>query len=321
MSAQSKAGSRHLAHIKRHWQLYLLLLPGIIYILVFKYWPMAGIQIAFKDFKPLKGIWGSPWATSKGSLDLLKHFERFLGSKYSLQIITNTVLVSLYALLANFPCCILLALMMNEIRSRAFKKYVQFVTYAPHFISTIVLVAMMQQMFASPSALMKTGGIVNTVLLALGFDSVDFMTSSATFRSMYAWSGVWSGVGWGSILYMATLSGIDEQQYEAARLDGAGRLQCMWYITLPMLIPTAMTLFILDMGKVMSVGFEKAFAMQNELNRESSQVLSTYVYTQGLGEGNYSFSTAVDLFNSVINLTLIVTVNAISRRVSEVSLW
>ena len=157
---------------------------------------MAGIQIAFKDFKPLKGIWGSPWATSKGSLDLLKHFERFLGSKYSLQIITNTVLVSLYALLANFPCCILLALMMNEIRSRAFKKYVQFVTYAPHFISTIVLVAMMQQMFASPSALMKTGGIVNTVLLALGFDSVDFMTSSATFRSMYAWNqGVWSGVG------------------------------------------------------------------------------------------------------------------------------
>ena len=168
---------------------------------------------------------------------------------------------------------------------------------------------------------MKTGGIVNTVLLALGFDSVDFMTSSATFRSMYAWSGVWSGVGWGSILYMATLSGIDEQQYEAARLDGAGRLQCMWYITLPMLIPTAMTLFILDMGKVMSVGFEKAFAMQNELNRETSQVLSTYVYTQGLGEGNYSFSTAVDLFNSVINLALIVTVNAISRRVSEVSLW
>ena len=160
-----------------------------------------------------------------------------------------------------------------------------------------------------------------TADVTLGFDSVDFMTSSATFRSMYAWSGVWSGVGWGSILYMATLSGIDEQQYEAARLDGAGRLQCMWYITLPMLIPTAMTLFILDMGKVMSVGFEKAFAMQNELNRETSQVLSTYVYTQGLGEGNYSFSTAVDLFNSVINLALIVTVNAISRRVSEVSLW
>ena len=300
--------------IKNNYMLYLFLVPALVYVAVFCYAPMYGVQIAFKNFKASKGIMGSAWVG-------LAHFKTFFSSPRFMLLLTNTLSVSVYSIIVGFPIPIILALLFNYVQYPWFKKFAQTVSYAPHFISTIVLVAMMQQMFASPSALMKTGGIVNTVLLALGFDSVDFMTSSATFRSMYAWSGVWSGVGWGSILYMATLSGIDEQQYEAARLDGAGRLQCMWYITLPMLIPTAMTLFILDMGKVMSVGFEKAFAMQNELNRETSQVLSTYVYTQGLGEGNYSFSTAVDLFNSVINLALIVTVNAISRRVSEVSLW
>lgn len=304
-----------------NWQLYLLILLPVAYLFLFKYWPMLGVQIAFKDFKPTKGIWGSPWAVTKGEVDILKHFSRFLRSAYSMTIIKNTVVVSLYSLFAKFPCCLLLALMMNELRSPRFRKTVQLVTYAPHFISTIVVVGILQQIFASPSALMKTGGIVNSIIMALGGKAVPFMESAEAFPHMYVWSGVWSSAGWGSIIYLATLSGVDPQHYEAATLDGASKLQKVWYITLPVLIPTAVTLFILDVGHVMNVGFEKAYAMQNDLNRTSSQVLATYVYTQGVKDGNYSFSTAISLFNSVINLVLICTVNAVSRKVSEVSLW
>ena len=233
----------------------------------------------------------------------------------------NTVTLSLYALLAKFPCCIILALLMNEMTNIRYKKVVQFVTYAPHFISTIVIVGIMQQIFAYPSALMKTGGVINSVILAIGGEAVHFMESPAAFKHMYVWSGIWSGVGWGSIIYMATLGGVDPQQYEAATLDGASKLQKMWYVTIPYLIPTAVTMFILDVGHLMNLGFEKAYAMQNNLNRESSQILATYVYTQGLGDGNYSFSTAVSLFNSLINLVMVFSVNAISKKVTETSLW
>ena len=313
--------ARIAREIRANWQLYLLVLPGVVFLLLFRYWPMLGIQIAFKDFKPIKGIWRSPWAAERGQISVFKHFIRFLNSAYSLRIIGNTLAVSAYSLLAEFPCCILLALMMNELRSTRFQKTVQFVTYAPHFISTIVLVGIMQQLFASPSALMRTGGVVNTLIQALGGRAIPFMTSEGTFRHMYVWSGVWQNVGWGSIIYMATLSGVDPQQYEAAMLDGANKLQRVWHITLPALIPTAVTLFILNLGSLMSVGFEKAFAMQNDLNRTTAQVLSTYVYTQGLVDSNYSFATAVDLFNSVINLIAVVTVNYIGRRTANVSLW
>ncbi len=314
-------GTRIAHEMRNNWQLYLLILPGIVYLLLFRYWPMLGIQIAFKDFKPIMGIWNSPWASSRGQTDVFKHFSRFLNSAYSMRIIGNTLAVSAYSLLAEFPCCILLALMMNELRSKRFQKTVQFVTYAPHFISTIVLVGIMQQLFAYPSALMRSGGVVNTLIQALGGSPVPFMESETAFRHMYVWSGVWQGVGWGSIIYMATLSGIDPQLYEAAVLDGATKLQRIWYVTLPALIPTAVTLFILNLGSLMSVGFEKVFAMQNDMNRTTSQVLSTYVYTQGLVDNNYSFATAVDLFNSVINLVAVMTVNYISRRVADVSLW
>ena len=254
-------------------------------------------------------------------MNVFKHFQRFLRSSYSLQIIGNTISLSLYSLLAKFPCCLLLALMMNELRSTKLKKTVQVVTYAPHFISTIVVVGIMQQMFAAPSALMRSGGVVNMLIGMLGGEPIPFMESASAFPHMYVWSGVWSSAGWGSIIYLATLSNVDPQHYEAATLDGATKLQKIWYITLPVLIPTAVTLFILDVGHVMNVGFEKAYAMQNDLNRTSSQVLATYVYTQGIKDGNYSFSTAISLFNSVINLVLICTVNFISRKISEVSLW
>ena len=318
---KKKLPERIVRELCNNWQLYLLVLPGVIYLLLFRYWPMAGVQIAFKDFKPILGSWRSPWASERGQINVLKHFVRFLNSAYSMRIIGNTLAVSVYSLLAEFPCCILLALMMNELRSGRFKKVMQFVTYAPHFISTIVLVGIMQQLFAAPSALMRTGGVVNTLIQALGGSPVPFMTSETAFRHMYVWSGVWQNVGWGSIIYMATLSGVDPQQYEAAMLDGANKLQRVWHITLPALIPTAVTLFILNLGSLMSVGFEKAFAMQNDLNRTTAQVLSTYVYTQGLVDNNYSFATAVDLFNSVINLVAVVTVNYIGRKTADVSLW
>ena len=304
-----------------NWQLYLLVLLPVVYLILFHYWPMLGVQIAFKDFKPTKGIWGSPWASSRGQVNVFKHFQRFLRSSYSLQIIGNTISLSLYSLLAKFPCCLLLSLMMNELRSTKLKKTVQVVTYAPHFISTIVVVGIMQQMFAAPSALMRSGGVVNMLIGMLGGEPIPFMESASAFPHMYVWSGVWSSAGWGSIIYLATLSNVDPQHYEAATLDGATKLQKIWYITLPVLIPTAVTLFILDVGHVMNVGFEKAYAMQNDLNRTSSQVLANYVYTQGIKDGNYSFSTAISLFNSVINLVLICTVNFISRKISEVSLW
>ena len=304
-----------------NWQLYLLVLLPVVYLILFHYWPMLGVQIAFKDFKPTKGIWGSPWASSRGQVNVFKHFQRFLRSSYSLQIIGNTISLSLYSLLAKFPCCLLLALMMNELRSGRFKKVMQFVTYAPHFISTIVLVGIMQQLFAAPSALMRTGGVVNTLIQALGGSPVPFMTSETAFRHMYVWSGVWQNAGWGSIIYMATLSGVDPQQYEAAMLDGANKLQRVWHITLPALIPTAVTLFILNLGSLMSVGFEKAYLLQNALNLPVSEIISTYVYKTGVQGAKFSYTTAIGLFNSLVNVMMLLIVNRISRALSDTSLF
>ena len=272
---------------------------------------MFGTQIAFKDYKATKGIWLSPLATQRGEVNIFKHFQRFLNAKYSMRVIGNTIVLSRYTLIAKFPCSILLALMMNELRSVRYRKCVQFVTYAPHFVSTMVVVGMIQQIFASPDAL---------AMISMGMEPIKFLTDETVFRHMYVWSGIWSNAGWGSIIYLATLSGVDPEQYEAATLDGAGKLQKIWYITIPVLIPTVVTLFIMDVGHMMNLGFEKAYALQNDSNRTTSEILSTYVYEQGLREGNYSFSTAVSLFNSAINLILIWTVNKISRSVSENSL-
>ena len=206
-----------------NWQLYLLVLLPVVYLILFHYWPMLGVQIAFKDFKPTKGIWGSPWASSRGQVNVFKHFQRFLRSSYSLQIIGNTISLSLYSLLAKFPCCLLLALMMNELRSTKLKKTVQVVTYAPHFISTIVVVGIMQQMFAAPSALMRSGGVVNMLIGMLGGEPIPFMESASAFPHMYVWSGVWSSAGWGSIIYLATLSNVDPQHYDAGRRNQAAK--------------------------------------------------------------------------------------------------
>jgi len=303
----SKFG-KTLKKITRNYELYIFILPALLYFLIFHYGPMYGIQIAFKNYIPTKGIWGSPWAG-------LKHLRNFFDSYYFWVLIKNTIGISLYSLAAGFPIPILLALMLNEVKNLKFKKLVQNLTYAPHFISTVVMAGMIVS-FLSPS-----NGIVNEIIVALGGDPISFMTKSNMFKSIYVWSGVWQGAGWGSIIYLATLAGIDQQLHEAAIVDGATRLQRIRYINIPGILPTVIIMLIMDSGKIMSVGFEKVFLLQNPLNMEVSDVISTYVYRVGLINAQYSFSTAVGLFNSVINFTLLIIVNTISKRVSETSLW
>jgi putative aldouronate transport system permease protein len=294
--------------IRKNWDLYLLIAPVAVYFIVFKYMPMYGVQIAFKNFIPAKGIWGSPWVG-------VKHFMRFFNSYNFKELIGNTLGISLYSLALGFPVPILLALMMNEVRNKYFKKTVQTVTYAPHFLSTVVLVGMITA-FLSPSS-----GIINYIIKAFGGKPIYFMTEPGWFKSLYVLSGVWQSAGWGSIVYMAALAGIDVQLYEAATVDGANKLQRLWNVTIPCLLPTATIILILNVGHIMDVGFEKVFLMQNDLNRSASDVISTYVYRVGLLGSDFSFSSAVGFFNSVINFILLILVNKVSKKFSETSLW
>ncbi|WP_440115385.1 ABC transporter permease [Paenibacillus sp. QZ-Y1] len=294
--------------LKKHWELYLLVLPPVLYLLIFKYIPMVGVQIAFKDFSVVKGIWGSPWVG-------LKHFEAFFESPNFWLLIKNTIGISFYSLLAGFPIPILLALALNEIRTGYFKKTVQMVTYAPHFISTVVMVSIIILML-SPHV-----GVVDKLFTFLGFPMTNFMGIPEYFKSIYVWSGVWQGMGYSSIIYIAALAGVDPSLYEAARMDGASRLRKIWHIDLPTLVPVTVIMLILSLGSIMGVGFEKIYLMQNPLNTSASEVISTYVYKVGLIGANFSFSSAVGLFNSIINLILLVIVNGISRKVSQNSLW
>lgn len=290
------------------WQLYVLLLPTLVYIAIFCYGPMYGILMAFKDYKMAKGIWGSPWVG-------LKHFTRFFNMPRSGEIIRNTFALAIYQLLASFPLPIVLALSMNALNGQRFKRVVQTVTYAPHFISTVVVVGMLS-VFLSPST-----GVVNSIIKALGGSPVFFLGRADLFPSLYVWSGVWQSMGWNSIIYLAALSGVDPGLHEAAIVDGATKFQRVMRIDFFMILPTITTLAILNAGKILTIGFEKVYLMQNSLNTSSSEVISTYVYKRGMVNGEFSFSTAVGLFNSVVNLAMLVIVNTISRRVSETSLW
>lgn len=269
---------------------------------------MYGVQIAFKDFIATKGIWGSPWVG-------FKHFERFFDSYFFWRLIGNTLGISLYELAVGFPIPILLALMINEVRLKGYRKFVQTVTYAPHFLSTVVIVGMLL-MFLSP-----TSGLVNLAIQAFGGEPISFMTEPGWFKTIYVFSGVWQQMGWSSIIYLAALAGIDPQLHEAAKVDGATRLQRIWHVNLPGIRPTIVILLILNFGSLMGVGFEKVFLMQNSLNMEGSDVISTYVYRSGILGAQYSFSAAVGLFNSVVNFILLITVNRIARKVNQVSLW
>ena len=307
-SARRSGWHRLLKSIRRNWELYALFAPVLAYFIVFEYVPMYGVQIAFKDFIATKGIWGSPWVG-------FKHFERFFDSFYFWRLIRNTLGIGLYQLVVGFPIPILLALMIHEVRSSKFRRFIQTITYAPHFLSTVVVVGMIM-MFLS-----QQGGMVNLLVKAFGGEPIAFMTEPSWFKTVFVLSGVWQQMGWSSIIYLAALAGVDPQLHEAARVDGAGRLKRIWHINLPHLMPTIVVLLILNVGSILGVGFEKVFLMQNNLNMETSDVISTNVYRSGILGAQYSFSAAVGLFNSVVNFIMLITVNRIARKLSETSLW
>ena len=296
------------AYMKGHYDLYLLLLPAILYTAVFLYIPMYGVLMAFQDYSPVKGIIGSNFVG-------LKHFKKFFSTYMAKQIISNTVILSGYSLLASFPFPVILALMLNYCVNRRFGKIVQTVTYMPYFISVMVLVGMMNIFFST------NYGVVNTVLQALGIEPFSFMSSEKSFRHMYVWSGIWQGMGYSSVIYFAALSGIDPTLYEAAELDGASKLQRIRYIDLPSIMPTVIIMLIMSAGNLMSIGFEKAYLMQNDRNSGVSEIIATYVYKVGLIDARYSFSAAINLFNSAINFVILIVINKISRKLSETSLW
>lgn len=285
---------------------YLLVLLPLAYMLVFRYYPMLGAQIAFKDYKVRLGIWASPWAG-------MKHFETFFKSANSWLIIRNTLVISVYSLLASFPIPILLAICLNESGVKWFKKSVQMITYMPYFISTVVLVSMILQ-FTDVSS-----GMVAQICALFGAQAPNVMGEMGAFRSLYVWTGIWQTMGYSAIVYLAALSGVPLDLYEAAKVDGASKLRKILSIDLPYIAPTVITLFILNAGSILSVGFEKIYLMQNNFNTPVSEVISTYVYKIGILNSNFSFSTAVGLFNSVVNLAMLLLVNALSRRVSDVS--
>lgn len=287
--------------------IYIMLLPVIAYYIVFHYVPLYGAQIAFKDFSPAKGIWESPWAG-------FKHFEEFFNSYYFGRLLRNTLLISLYDLIFGFPAPIILALLLNEIKNDIFKRTVQTVTYLPHFISLVVVCGMIIDFLARD-------GLINNILNYFGIESIPFMIKPEWFRTIYVASGIWQGVGWGSIIYLAALSNIDPQLYEAATIDGAGRFKQALHVTLPGILPTIIIMLILRLGQMLNVGSEKILLLYNPSTRETADVISTFVYRKGILEASYSYSTAVGLFNSVINFALLMTANFISRKVTETSLW
>ncbi len=300
-------GKRIARAIYRNKAYYLMLLPALVYVAIFAYAPMYGLQIAFKDFKGSLGIAGSKWVG-------FKHFESFFNGYYFWRLMRNTFLISIYSLLFGFPVPIILALMLNEIKGGA-KNVVQTVLYAPHFISTVVLIGIMKTFF-SPSI-----GVVNNMIAKFGGERIYFESLLGFFRSAYVGSGIWQNMGWDAVIYLAALSAVDVQLHEAAIIDGASRLQRVWYINVPTILPTVMIMLIMSVGNLASVGYEKVYLMQNDLNLEVSEVISTYVYKRGLLKAQYSFSTAVGIFNNLINVALLLIANFISGKLSGTSLF
>jgi len=299
--------SRFLREMTKNGQLYLIALPVIAYYVLFHYAPMYGAQIAFKDFSPAGGIAGSPWVG-------FKHFEDFFGSIYFIRVLKNTLTISITSLVFGFPAPIILALLINELRSRRFSRTVQLITYMPHFISMVVVCGMILE-FTSQN------GLISVVLSWFGIPARTMLNDAGLFVPIYVISGIWQGVGWGSIIYLAALTGIDQELYQAASIDGAGRWKQTLYVTLPGLMPTIIVLLILRTGNILSVGAEKIILLYNPSIYETSDVISSYVYRRGLLNADWSFSSAVGLFNSVVNFILVASVNWLARRTSDTSLW
>ena len=294
--------------LRRDKYLVLMIIPAFMLFAVFSYLPMFGIVMSFQDFVPGRGFLGCRWVG-------LKWFKYFVSSVYFGRLLRNTVLLSVYSLLFGMPMTILFALLLNELRSRTFKRIVQTVTYLPYFISTVIMVSILQMLLSYPR------GVVNSALSALGLTEINFFQEAGWFRTLYIGSGIWQGLGWNSILYLAALTSINPDLYEAAYMDGANRLQQMWHISLPGMMNTIVTMLILSLGGIFSVGYEKVYLMYNPVTMDQADVISTYVYRTGLESMRYSYASAIGLFNSVINFAVLLLANTLSRKITEIGLW
>lgn len=301
------AAARVKRIFKRNWQLYFLMLPAAIYLFLFNYIPMYGVQISFRDFSVKKGIWGSDWVG-------LEHFQRFITYPNFSLIFKNTLWLGVYSLL-TFPCAIIFALLLNEVGHTKYKKTIQMISYMPNFLSVVVVCSMIKLFFA------EDGGIINAFIELFGGTRMDFLTMPQYFDDLYVWSGVWQGLGFSSIIYLSALSGVPAELIDAAKVDGAGRLKVIWHVNIPSILPTIVMLLILSCGGILGAGFEKCFLLSNSLNLSVSQVISTYTYNVGLQGGQFSYASAIGLFNVVINLLLLAIVNTVSKKVTEIGIW
>jgi putative aldouronate transport system permease protein len=323
MSTNTKPGIKPLANnnilktkrketilntFKRDYQLWLMILPAIIVVLIFNYIPMYGIQLAFRDFDFSKGLTGGKWQG-------LMYFKQFTGNYMFWPLMKNTIRISLTSILLGFPAPIFLALLFNQVRNTSAKKLLQTTVYLPHFISTVVMVGMLVVLL-SPNT-----GIIGLLLKLVGLGGVNLLGSVSTFVPVYVGSDIWQHAGWGSIIYLAALSSVDSQLYDACKIDGAGKWQTMWHVDIPVLVPTVIVLFVLSMGNILNTGFEKIFLMQNGLNLPVSEVIATYVYKIGIISNQYSLSSAIGLFNTIINFIFLFSMNKISKKFADISLW
>ena len=295
-------------NIKKNISLYVLLMIPLAWYIIFKYIPMYGLQIAFKRFNPTLGISGSPWVG-------FTYFKQFFSSYYFIDVLWNTILLSLFTMLIGFPMPIILALLINEIKNNRFKKLIQNITYMPNFLSVVVIVSMLT-LFSN-----KDYGLFNKITGLLGAASVDFMSKPSCFQPLYVFSNVWQFMGFNAIIYIAALAGVDQELYEAASIDGATRLQKIIHISIPCIMSTILIMFIMRIGNLMSVGFEKVLLMQNSVTLSSSEIISTFIYKNGIQKGQFSYSTAVGMFNSIINFILLVSANYISKKTTKTGLW
>lgn len=293
--------------LKESWQWYLLLLPGLIYLIIFEYGPMYGVQIAFKNYRASKGIWGSDWVG-------FKHFIRFFQYPNFWKMIQNTLSITLLSL-ATFPCAIIFALFLNEVKQVRLKKSIQMITYMPHFLSEVVVCSLIILF------LNRTSGPINNLIAFFGGERVDYMGIANAFPVIYVLSGLWQGLGWSSILYISALASVSQEEIEAARIDGASRLQTVWHINIPAILPTIVITLLMKMGNVMSVGYTKILLLQNELNLEKSSVISTYTYEIGLIGGQYSYSSAIGLFNNLVNITILLITNKLAKKLTDTGLF
>ena len=305
---RAKRSSRR-SRIKRYWQLYVLLALPMAFLATFNYWPMLGAQIAFRNYNPIQGIWGSPWVG-------LAEMKFFIEGPYFVPIVRNTLTIGFYYLAVSIPATLILALAINEVRNARFKKIAQMVSYAPYFLSVVVLVSIMQIILSPQASLLsKVAGI-------FGIHNIpDLFGSPAAFPSLYVWSGIWQETGYGAIIYLAALTAVSPSLYEAAKLDGASRLQKIWHVDLPSIMPTMVILIILGVGTLINVSFEKVYLLQSPLNLSTSEIISTYVYKMGIQDANFSFAAAVGLFNSVVSFILLIVSNAIARLVTGEGLF